>query len=124
MTDLKRDLKAYLEDLAESEIRSLKDVIDYNTKHADLELPPDHPHQDLFLKAQDMNTSPEDYERHLSNLRRLSRDQGVERVLNEYGVDVILGPTDSGLTSMASAGGKYPSSLYGSPVSNANLCVV
>lgn len=54
-----------------------------------------------------MDTAPEDYERHISNLRNLSRAQGVERVLKEYGVDVIFGPTDSGLTSMASAGGKY-----------------
>lgn len=40
VTDLKRDLNSYLEDLAESEVRSLADVIDYNIKHADLELPP------------------------------------------------------------------------------------
>lgn len=40
VTDLKRDLNAYLEDLEESEVRSLADVIDYNIKHADVELPP------------------------------------------------------------------------------------
>lgn len=54
-----------------------------------------------------MDTSPEDYERHMSNLRKLSREEGVERILKEHGVDVILGPADSALTSMASAGGKY-----------------
>lgn len=40
VTDLKRDLNAYLDDLAESEVRSLADVIEYNIKHADVELPP------------------------------------------------------------------------------------
>lgn len=40
MTDLKRDMKAYLEDLEESEVRSLANVIEYNIKHADRELPP------------------------------------------------------------------------------------
>lgn len=40
MTDLKRDLNAYLGDLEESQVRSLADVIDYNIKHADVELPP------------------------------------------------------------------------------------
>jgi amidase len=83
----------------------------------------DHPSQDLFIKAQNMDTSSV-YERHMSNLRKLSRDQGVERVLREYGVDVILGPTDSGLTSMASAGGKYSSSLYAMMVPNTNLPLV
>jgi amidase len=50
--------------------------------------------------------SSEDYDRHLSHLRKAARDEGVDRVLNTYGVDVILGPTDCGLTSMATAGGK------------------
>lgn len=49
--------------------------------------------------------SSEDYDRHLAHLRRVARDEGVDRVLSTYGVDVILGPTDSGLTSMATAGG-------------------
>lgn len=40
VADLKRDLNAYLEDLAESEVRSLKDVIEFNLEHRDLELPP------------------------------------------------------------------------------------
>lgn len=64
-----------------------------------------------------MNTSPEDYERHMSNLRKLARDQGVERVLKEHGVDVILGPTDSALASMASAGGKYLTQYVATPKS-------
>lgn len=52
-----------------------------------------------------MNTSPEEYAGHLAHLRKMSRDQGVEKILKEHGVDVIIGPTDSGLTSMASASG-------------------
>lgn len=55
-----------------------------------------------------MDTSQEEYDRHMAHLRKMARDQGVERVLKDHGVDVILGPTDSGLTSMASAGGKSP----------------
>lgn len=47
----------------------------------------------------------------MAHLRKVARDQGVDRVLKEYGVDVILGPTDSGLTSMASAGGKSSNTL-------------
>lgn len=49
--------------------------------------------------------SSEDYDRHLAHLRQVARDEGVDRVLSTYGVDVILGPTDSGLTSIATAGG-------------------
>jgi amidase len=66
----------------------------------------DHPRQDTFINSQEQNMSSEDYDRHLAHLRKVARDEGVDRVLNTYGVDVILGPTDCGLTSMATAGGK------------------
>lgn len=39
VADLKNHLNSYLENLEESEVRSLKDIIEYNNKHADLELP-------------------------------------------------------------------------------------
>ena len=118
----------YLESLEESEVRSLADVIKFNLEHADKELPPrkhpkarsrshipyliahiqpDHPRQDRFIDSQNNTIPPEVYERHLQHLRHVARDRGVDRVLETYGVDVILGPTDSGLTSMAAAGGEY-----------------
>ena len=71
-----------------------------------LTLCPDHPRQDVFIKSQNQNTSSKEYERHLSHLRQVARNRGVERILKVYGVDVILGPTDSGLTSIATGGGK------------------
>lgn len=37
---MKRSLNVYLEELEESEVRSLAEVIEYNNKHADVELPP------------------------------------------------------------------------------------
>jgi amidase len=37
---VKNNLNTYLENLEESEVRSLADVIEYNLKHADKELPP------------------------------------------------------------------------------------
>lgn len=40
VADEKREINAYLQDLEESEVRSLAEVIDYNIKHADKELPP------------------------------------------------------------------------------------
>lgn len=40
VADEKREINAYLQDLEESEVRSLSEVIDYNIKHANKELPP------------------------------------------------------------------------------------
>lgn len=56
VVDLKTNLNSYLESLdEETEVRSLEGVINYNLQHADKELPPHHPRQDLFLKAQNQS---------------------------------------------------------------------
>ncbi|KAJ5379413.1 hypothetical protein N7509_012532 [Penicillium cosmopolitanum] len=107
LADMKRSLNEYLEDLEESEVRSLAEVIEYNNKHADVELPPTHPRQDFFIESEDQRTSPAEYERHLAHLREVARDRGFEKVFKTHGVDVVIGPTDSGLRSLAAAGG-YP----------------
>lgn len=41
--DLKKELNAYLQDLEESQVRTLQDIIDFNTEHATEELPPRMP---------------------------------------------------------------------------------
>ncbi|KAJ5132381.1 hypothetical protein N7448_006539 [Penicillium atrosanguineum] len=105
LADERREINAYLQDLEESEVRSLAEVIDYNIKHADKELPPHHSRQDTLVSSQELDLSSEDYDRHLAHLRKVARDEGIEKVLGTYDVDVILGPTDCSLTSMATAGG-------------------
>jgi amidase len=40
VSDMKRDLTAYLQSLDESEVRTIADIIEFNQKHADKELPP------------------------------------------------------------------------------------
>lgn len=73
----------------------------------------DHPRQDNLIKSQEQNLSPEDYERHLTHLRKTARDGGVDYILETHDVDVILGPIDSDISTMASAGGR--SSLNTTP---------
>ncbi|KAJ6021031.1 hypothetical protein N7540_006535 [Penicillium herquei] len=105
--DMKPQLNAYLESLEESDVRSLAEIIAFNEKHADLELPPHHSRQDTLIKAQNDTTSAEDYERNLSFLRHMGREKGVDLALKTHNVDIIIGPADSDLSSMASATG-YP----------------
>ncbi|KAK7699196.1 hypothetical protein SLS64_011825 [Diaporthe eres] len=105
--DLKKELNAYLQDLEESQVRTLQDIIDFNIEHATEELPPHHPRQDEFLKTQEQQISPEDYEQHLAHLRSAATVDGIDRILDEYGLDVILGPADSFITSFATGSG-YP----------------
>lgn len=66
---------------------------------------PDHPRQDEFLKAQEQQTSPEEYGRHLEHLCRAATVDGIDRILDEHGLDVIIGPADSFITSFATGSG-------------------
>ncbi|KAI1869717.1 uncharacterized protein JN550_005698 [Neoarthrinium moseri] len=113
-TDMKKLLNQYLEDLPESKVRSLQDVIDFNKKHAEQELPPHHANQDFFLQTQDQELSSEEYKNTLQHLRHVTRDQGIHKILQEYDLDVIIGPADSFITSLA-AGSGYP--VAGMPLS-------
>ncbi|KAH6868972.1 amidase signature domain-containing protein [Thelonectria olida] len=106
MADMKKDLTAYLQDLEESEMRTITDIIDFNDKHAEKELPPHHPRQDTFIKCQNGNTSTQDYNRMFAHVREVARDLGVERVFQTHGVNVIIGPADGFISTMAAAGGK------------------
>ncbi|KAH0593042.1 hypothetical protein MHUMG1_09289 [Metarhizium humberi] len=113
-TDLKTQLNSFLQDLNESKVRSLEDIISFNKQHADQELPTHHPRQDLFIEAQERHVSVQDYNRHLKHLENAARGDGVDHILQKYQVDVIIGPADSFLTSMATGSG-YP--IAGMPLS-------
>ena len=41
------------------------------------------------------------YNRSLEYLRQKTRDEGIDRTLNENAIDVIVGPADSHLASIA-----------------------
>jgi amidase len=92
--ELKHDLDAYLAERGDRRIRSLADVIAYNEVHADTELR--HFGQEFLVAAQAKGplTDPAYLEALASN-RRLSREQGVDKVLQERNLDALLVPTSS-----------------------------
>lgn len=59
----------------------------------------------------------QDYNRHLKHLENAARGDGVDHILQKYQVDVIIGPADSFLTSMATGSGwchvKYFIMIFG-----------
>ncbi|MBS1832678.1 MAG: amidase, partial [Acidobacteria bacterium] len=91
--ELKADLNAYLEARG-GDIRSLADVIRFNEQNARREMP--FFGQETFLRAQekgDLNTA--EYKDALAACRRLSREQGIDAVMNEHRLDALFAPTDS-----------------------------
>ncbi len=104
--DFRSSLNNYLEDLETSEVRSLKELIDFNNAHSDLELPPGYTEQDKLIKAQDFHMAPEDHKRSSDWIRQKCGPEGIDKTLAQYNIDVIIGPADSLLTNLASSIGK------------------
>ena len=121
--EFKADLNAYLELLGpDAPIKSLEELIDYNEQNADLELSLFG--QDLLIAAQERGPLTDGrYITALSASHRLSRDEGIDRVMQEQQIDAIVGPT-SGIpapgdytgSSRASGGGcSTPPAMAGYP---------
>ena len=91
--ELKADLNAYLARLgAGAPVRSLKDIIEFNQRNAEKEMP--YFGQDLFLKAESKGplTTPE-YIQALEKNHRLARTEGIDALMDKHRLDVIVAPT-------------------------------
>jgi amidase len=91
--ELKAGLNAYLAERKGVPVRSLADVIAFNEKHKDREMP--WFGQDLFVKAQAKGLlTDEAYVKAAEKSRRLAR-AGIDEVLARHGLDAIVAPTGS-----------------------------
>jgi amidase len=92
MYELKADLNAYLAARPDAQVRSLADVIAFNEKHKDAEMP--YFGQDLFLKAQEKGPlTDKEYIAALAANRSLSREHGIDAVMDKFHLDAIVAPT-------------------------------
>lgn len=48
----------------------------------------------------------EEYEASLHYIRHMSKEEGIDKALSKYDIDVIIGPGDSFMSTLASAAGK------------------
>ncbi|EED21632.1 glutamyl-tRNA(gln) amidotransferase subunit A, putative [Talaromyces stipitatus ATCC 10500] len=107
LSDFPVDFERYLADL---EYASLKDFHELKIFKADtnseVEYPLNH-NQARIEDATSMNLSAREYVTHLRNIREIGRTNGIDRILKDYEIDVIIGPADSQMTKIAAAAG-YP----------------
>jgi amidase len=119
--ELKADLNSYLAARPGAAVHSLKDIIEFNEKHRDREMP--YFGQDLFLKAQDKGPLTEkEYRDALENDHELARHKGIDGVMDKHRLDALVAPTagpawltdlvdgdhDAGGSSNAAAVAGYP----------------
>ncbi|HEU6451032.1 MAG TPA: amidase [Gemmatimonadaceae bacterium] len=91
--EFKADLEKYFAGLASSPgIRTLADVIAFNEKHAERELP--FFGQDIMIEAQKKGPlSTPEYQEALAKCRSLTREKGIDKVMDEHKLDAIVAPT-------------------------------
>ena len=91
--ELKADLNSYLTGLGpEAPVKSLKEIIEFNEKNRDREMP--YFGQDLFIKAQ--AKGPLTSRKYLQALQKnhlMSRSQGIDFVIAKHKLEALVAPT-------------------------------
>ena len=92
--ELKADLKAYLSRLGpEAPVHSLKEIIEYNEKNRQSEMP--YFGQETFLKSEAKGPlTSKEYLDALKTCRRLSRKEGIDAIMSKFNLDALVAPTD------------------------------
>jgi len=91
--ELKADLAKYLARLGPgSPMKTLQDVIEFNNKNAQQEMP--YFGQDVFLKAQEKGPlTTREYIDALEKDHRLARIEGIDAVMDKFKLDALIAPT-------------------------------
>ena len=95
LTEFKVGLNAYLVGLGpDAPVRSLAEVIAFNEAHADRVMP--YFGQEILLQAEETGGLEDRvYKTSLAVSRRLTRDNGIDKLLSEHKLDALVAPTAS-----------------------------
>ena len=93
--EFKADLNSYLASLGpKAPVKSLQDIIDYNERHKDQEMP--FFGQEIMIQAQAKGPLTEKkYLDELASNLKMSRTDGIDATMDKYKLDAILAPTGS-----------------------------
>jgi amidase len=93
MYELKTDLNAYLAQLGPSPpVRTLKDIIEFNERNRDKEMP--YFGQDLFIKSEAKGLLTEkEYLDAVAKNHQLARTEGIDAVMDKHQLDAMVAPT-------------------------------
>ncbi|HJU54319.1 MAG TPA: amidase [Pyrinomonadaceae bacterium] len=91
--ELKADLNKYLASLGpRAPVHSLKEVIEFNERNAEREMP--YFGQELFIKAEAKGPlTSKDYLKALAQNQRLSRTEGIDAAMSKHKLDAMVAPT-------------------------------
>jgi amidase len=92
MYELKADLNSYLASRPDAQVHTLADVIAFNENNKEREMP--YFGQDFFIKAQEKGPlTSKEYVDALAANHKMSREQGIDAVMDKFHLDAIMAPT-------------------------------
>ncbi|KAJ8128010.1 hypothetical protein O1611_g5628 [Lasiodiplodia mahajangana] len=128
--DYEEEWNQFLLGYESNNVKTLKDIIIFNAQHSNKALPPRYPGQQLLEAAVDekQKISDEKYAEGVELIRKVAKINGIDKILAEYDLDIILGPIDGRIPTIAAAAG-YPVGTMplGYSVSNGRpfgMCIV
>jgi amidase len=90
--ELKADLNAYLQQWPNAPVKTLKEVIEFNERNRQKEMP--YFGQDIFLKAEEKGPlTTKEYLDALEKNRRLAGPEGIDAVMDKNHLDALVAPT-------------------------------
>jgi amidase len=91
--EFKADLNAYLATLGpDAPVKSLAEIIEFNEQNADLEMPYFGQQRMHASQARGPLTDAE-YLNAVRTVQRATREDGIDRLMNEHSLDAIIAPT-------------------------------
>ena len=104
--EFKAGLNAYLAALPNARVKTLADVIAFNEKNRDREMP--FFAQELFERAQKKGPlTDKDYLKALEKDARISRKDGIDKTMDKHRLDALVAPTSGPATLIDLVNGDY-----------------
>lgn len=125
------EMNSFLSEYTESSVRTVEQLVQWNSDHKDLELPPGKRHHlketsrckksetdnaPAFLGQQQLkntlksNLTEEKRQEIVSFIRKIAKDDGFDRIFEETGAEVLIGALDERIVTVAAAAG-YPAGV-------------
>ncbi|KAI4243665.1 MAG: hypothetical protein L6R42_010688, partial [Xanthoria sp. 1 TBL-2021] len=103
--EIRDSVNQTLEALPSTPVRSLADIIKFNNDHPDLQAGLD---QTYHIQAQEDNIDQETLTRARQEMKRRAGEEGVDKMLSQFGLDAIIAPMDSPISTVAALAGEQP----------------
>ncbi|KAF2971196.1 hypothetical protein GQX73_g2402 [Xylaria multiplex] len=116
--DFRGLLAEYLSTIPDAPIHNIDNLIKFNQDNGQDEMPPYANNQDIFLAIQSFNMPDPEYNKILKFGRQMSRQNGIDKVMKEHDVNIIIAPSDSQLFIIAALAA-YP--IASVPFSNVDF---